>query len=330
MTMVSVIIPCRNEAAHVTACVESIINQDYPHISMEVLFVDGMSTDGTRQRLAEYCAQYDFLHIIDNPKLIVPTALNIGISQAAGDVIIRLDMHTVYAPNYISVLVDNLFKLEADNVGCVCKTDVKLRTPKSVAIKAVLSSRFGVGNSAFRIGVNEVQQVDTVPFGCYRRNVFVRYGLFDERLVRNQDIEFNSRIVRGGGRMFLLPDELCTYYARATFRALAKNNYSNGLWNVKAVKLTHTFSTFSIRHFVPMIFVLSIVLPLLASFFYEQADIVAALSVLAYMLFVTIASIKLLKTGDKLKLRYLYAAFFVLHFSYGIGSIVGVFSIPKK
>ena len=148
--------------------------------------------------------------------------------------------------------------------------------------------------------------------------------------MRNQDIEFNSRIVRGGGRMFLLPEELCTYYARATFRTLAKNNYSNGLWNVKAVKLTHTFSTFSIRHFVPMIFVLSLLLPILASFIYMPSLIVSACSVLAYLLFITIASFKLIKTDGGLKMRYLYAAFFVLHFSYGIGSIAGIFSFSKK
>jgi len=229
MKTVSVIIPCRNESANVTDCIESILKQDYPHSQMEVLIVDGMSTDGTREILNNYSVKYDFIKIIDNQKLIVPTALNIGIQKSTGEIIIRLDMHTIYAPNYISTLVNNLLKLNADNVGCVCKTDVKELTPKSLAIKNVLSSRFGVGNSSFRVGIDKVQKADTVPFGCYPRQIFERFGLFNERLVRNQDIEFNSRITNSGGSIYLLPDELCTYYARATFSALAKNSYSNGI-----------------------------------------------------------------------------------------------------
>jgi len=329
MKKVSVIIPCRNEVAHVADCIESVISQDYPHADMEVLIVDGMSTDGTRKILEDYCEQYDFLQIVDNPHFIVPTALNAGIRHSVGEIIIRLDMHTVYSPNYVSSLVKNLYQLEADNVGCVCKTDVRQRTPKALAIKTVLSSKFGVGNSSFRVGVDSVQEADTVPFGCYPRRVFEQYGLFNEKLVRNQDIEFNRRIINGGGRIYLLPDELCTYFARATFRALAKNNYSNGLWNVLAVKITHSFSTFSLRHFVPMLFVLSIVMPIIVSPFYWPLALLSVCPIVAYLIFIVVAGLQLKRSDNSLKMRYLIQSFFVLHFSYGAGSIVGVFKSYK-
>ena len=330
MKTVSVIIPCRNESANVTDCIESILKQDYPHSQMEVLIVDGMSTDGTREILNNYSVKYDFIKIIDNQKLIVPTALNIGIQKSTSEIIIRLDMHTIYAPNYISTLVNNLLKLNADNVGCVCKTDVKELTPKSLAIKNVLSSRFGVGNSSFRVGIDKVQKADTVPFGCYPRQIFERFGLFNERLVRNQDIEFNSRITNSGGSIYLLPDELCTYYARATFSALAKNSYSNGLWNVLTVKITHSLSTLSLRHFVPMLFVLSIILPLIAAPFFWPLALISVGSAFAYLIFITIASLQLKNNHKLLKIRHLLMSFIVLHISYGVGSFIGIFTIPKR
>ena len=241
MIQLSVIIPCRNESKYIAKCIESIVNQDFPKSDLEVFIVDGMSTDGTREIITDYCAKYDYIHLIDNPMHYVPYALNLGIEMAVGEMIMRLDVHTTYDTNYISVLVRKLKELDADNVGCVCRTDVLSKTPKSLAIKTVLSSRFGVGNSDFRTGVANVQMVDTVPFGCYKRSVFEKYGLFDERLVRNQDIEFNKRIVNGGGSIYLIPQALCTYYARDTFRAMARNSYSNGRWNILTVKITKRF-----------------------------------------------------------------------------------------
>ena len=131
-------------------------------------------------------------------------------------------------------------------MGTVCKTDVLNKTPKTLAIREVLGNKFGVGNSTFRTGITEEQDVDTVPFGCWRREVFEKYGLYDVRLVRNQDIELNKRIKRGGGKIYILPDTYCTYLARETWSALAKNNYGNGKWNILTVWYTKMFSSLSI------------------------------------------------------------------------------------
>lgn len=230
--MLSVICPIYNEAKYIDVCIQSILLQDYPKEDLEVLFVDGMSKDGTRDIVCGYSKQYPFIRLLDNEKRIVPIAMNIGIKASKGDVVMRLDAHAQYPPNYFSVLTKALKALDADNVGATCRTDVLNKTPKSLAIREVLSNRFGVGNSTFRLGVDKVLEVDTVPFGCWKREVFNKYGFYDERLIRNQDIELNKRIVRGGGHIYIVPDTYCVYLARETFKGLVKNNFGNGKWNI--------------------------------------------------------------------------------------------------
>ena len=164
--------------------------------------MDGMSKDKTRGIVANYTSQYPFIRLIDNPDKIVPYAMNRGIEAARGDIIMRLDAHASYQPDYFSVLVNGLKRLKADNVGTVCKTDVLNKTPKTLAIREVLGNKFGVGNSTFRTGIDHEQEAETVPFGCWPRVVFEKYGKYDVRLVRNQDIELNKRIIRGGGNLY--------------------------------------------------------------------------------------------------------------------------------
>ena len=149
----AVVVPICNEEKYIRACIESIIKQDFPKDDLEVIFVDGMSSDKTRLIISDYIEQYPFICIVDNPQKIVPVAMNIGIRASKGEVIIRLDAHACYTENYFSVLCDYLNILDAENVGAACVTDVLNRTPKSLAIKEVLSNKFGVGNSVFRTGV---------------------------------------------------------------------------------------------------------------------------------------------------------------------------------
>ncbi len=321
--MLSVICPIYNEEKYIANCIESILLQDYPKDELEVLFVDGMSKDRTREIVAEYTRKYPFIRLIDNPEKIVPYAMNYGIRASKGEVIIRLDAHATYEKNYFSALVRRLNELGADNVGSVCKTDVLNKTPKTLAIREVLSNKFGVGNSVFRTGIDKVMEVDTVPFGCWRRDVFDKYGLYDLRLVRNQDIELNKRILRGGGKIFIVPDTYCTYLARETFKGLAKNNYGNGKWNILTVHYTKQVNSLSIRHFIPLAFVLSLILPVIASIFYLPLIALAALSLIAYVLLLGLISIKL-SFSKKLNFFYLLASFLVLHLSYGWGSLVGI------
>ena len=307
----------------------SIISQDYPKDDLEVIFVDGMSNDGTRDIIFNNSKDYPYIRMIDNPKRIVPIAMNLGIEQAKGDIIIRLDAHAKYPTNYFSTLTKALTMLNADNVGVVCHTDVLNKTPKSLAIKEVLGNKFGVGNSTFRTGIQKVQEVDTVPFGCWKREVFEKYGMYDVRLVRNQDIELNKRIKRGGGHIYIIPDTYCTYMARETFSALAKNNYNNGKWNILTVYYTGQFDSLSIRHFVPLIFVLSIILPALLALVYLPLGFIAFASLLCYILALGSISIKL-AASKRLNVGYLLMTFMTLHISYGWGSLIGTFNICKK
>lgn len=203
--MLSVICPIYNEERYIEACIESIVAQDFPKDNLEVIFADGMSTDRTREIVAEYTARYPWIRLIDNPERIVPPALNAAIKASKGDIIMRLDAHASYPPNYFSALYNAHKRIKADNIGAVCKTDVLNKSSKSLAIREVLAHPLGVGNSAFRTGIDKEKEVDTVPFGCWRREVFDKYGLFDERLVRNQDIELSKRIIRGGGKIVIIP-----------------------------------------------------------------------------------------------------------------------------
>ncbi len=326
--MLSVICPIYNEAKYIEVCLQSILLQDYPKEDLEVLFVDGMSQDLTRQIIVEYSVRYPFIRLVDNPRRIVPVAMNIGIRASKGDVIMRIDAHARYPVNYFSELVKTLYELEADNIGAACQTDVLNKTPKTLAIKEVLSNKFGVGNSTFRLGVNRVIEVDTVPFGCWKREVFDKYGFYNECLIRNQDIEFNKRIVRSGGRIFIIPNTYCVYLARETFKALAINNFSNGKWNILTVYYTQQIKSLSVRHFIPLLFVLSLILPIVFSFFYFPAVIISLMSLLLYSLSILIISLLLgLKKG--LNSWYLMNAFVTLHLSYGWGSLVGVIEVMK-
>ena len=325
--MLSVICPIFNEEKYISQCIDSILQQDYPKEDLEIIFVDGMSEDRTREIVLEYSAKYPFIKLLDNPHRIVPYAMNIGIENSVGNVIIRLDAHASYAANYFSALVDNLIKLDAENVGTVCHTDVLNKTPKSLAIKEVLSNKFGVGDSIFRLGVDRVLSVDTVPFGCWPKKVFEKYGLYDVRLVRNQDIELNKRILRNGGKIYIIPNSYCTYYARENFNALAKNNFGNGKWNILTVYYTNQFDSLSLRHFVPLLFLLSLILPIIGSFIYLPLIFISLLSLLLYISLIGAVCVRL-AVQKRLNFFYLLGAFLTLHLSYGYGSLIGLVKLP--
>lgn len=324
--MLSVICPVYNEAKYIDVCIQSILSQEYPKEDMEVLFIDGMSLDGTRDMILNYAEQYPFIKLLDNPKRIVPVAMNLGIKEAQGNVIIRLDAHTLYPSNYFFTLVKNLFELNADNVGAACRTDVLNKNSHTLAIREVLSNKFGVGDSTFRLGVDSVLDVDTVPFGCWKRDVFDKYGCYDERLIRNQDIELNKRIIRGGGRICIVPDTHCTYLARETYKEIAKNNYANGKWNILTVYYTKLFDSLSVRHFVPLLFMLSLLVPTLLSIIFPPFIYVALLSLSTYVLCMSGVCISLC-VQKGLNFFYLMSAFGVLHLSYGWGSFIGLTKI---
>lgn len=323
---VSVIIPCRNEKEYITQCISSLIDNDYPKEKLEIIVVDGNSNDGTIKIVNELIAKYPIIKIINNRKQITPVALNIGIKNAGFEYVMIAGAHALYSANYISSLVENIKKYKADGVGGMLITAVKNETPKSMSITTVLSNKFGVGNSLFRVGVQEAKLVDTVPFGLYKKKLFEKVGYYDERLIRNHDIELSKRMIAAGCKIYLIPDLFCTYYARETFRDIASNNYKNGYWNILTTYYTKSFHSLSIRHFVPLIFLLSLILPLLLSLFLAKFWIYLSLFVFfIYNSFVI--TVSLIENNKKTRFKFLFLSFYVLHFSYGFGSLIALFNV---
>jgi len=319
---VSVIVPCRNEERFIEKCLDSIATSDYPRERLEVLVVDGMSDDGTREIVARCAARNPAIRLVDNPKRITPSALNIGIRAARGDAIVRMDAHGTYPPDYISRSVAALEQTGADNVGGVILTLPADDTPVARAIAVAVSHPFGVGDSHFRIGSSERRWVHTLAFGCFRREVFARVGLFDEELARNQDDEFNFRLVTRGGRVLLDPRIVASYYARRTLGQAARMFYQYGYF--KPLVARKVGRVMSARHLLPALFVLSLATSaLLAPWVAAARPLVAAIvgTYLAGAAASAALSIRRLRLAGALVLP---AVFALVHFGYGLGFLRGV------
>ncbi len=255
-SFVTVIVPCRNERRFIERCLASIVATGYPADRMEILVVDGMSDDGTRDIIAASIARDTRISMLDNPARTSPAAMNIGIKRARGDVILRMDAHCEYPPDYIPALVSALETTGAANVGGVTAVVPAADTPVAKAIAIALSHVAGMGDSHFRIGAKEAKWVDTVPFGCWKRETFERVGLFDESLPRNQDDEFNMRLSRSGGRILLLPTVVTRYFGRETLAQLRRMFYQYGYF--KPLAAIRSGSRLRPRQFAPAALVLGL------------------------------------------------------------------------
>lgn len=321
--MLSVICPIYNEEKYIAGCIESILRQDYPKDDLEVIFADGMSSDRTREIVTEYAAKYPFIKLIDNPQRIVPTGLNAAIAASKGDTVIRLDAHAEYPTNYFSELTRQLEELNADNVGGVCITVPVNDSAKAKAIAAVLGSRFGMGNSDFRVGASKVKQVDTVPFGCWPREIFNRLGMFDEELTRNQDDEFNGRITKSGGKIFLLPHVQIKYYARDKINKAGSMFFQYGLF--KPLVNRKLGSPATLRQFVPPALVLWLFIGALISILWHPFVWVYLGVTVLYLLLALFFSIKSSQSPKQILLQT--TTYAVVHLSYGFGYIVGLYKL---
>ena len=322
--MISVVIPVYNEERYIKECLDSLLAQKQ---KIELILVDGGSVDKTLEIIHEYRKRHPNIRLLHNPQKIAPVAMNIGIEASKGECVCILSAHARYPKDYIAQLAKAIRTLDAECVGPVLLTSTRSDTPTAHAIKNVLSDRLGVG-SAFRVGVEEVREVDTVPFGCYKKEIFDRVGLFDERLVRNQDIELNKRIKRAGGKIFLVPDVKAIYCARERFGDFAANSFQNGRWNILTAYYTHTLGSLSLRHYVPMLFVLSLLLFLILGIFVSRAFLY--LFVLELGLYLALVAARSVKIKKKSTFFHQLAAFVVLHFSYGLGSLYGLFEVAKR
>ena len=325
-TFVSVIVPIRNEEKHIAECIDSIIHQTYAKEKLEIFLVDGRSEDNTKLIIEGYMKKYPFIKVLDNLEKHQAVALNIGIKASRGDIIIRMDAHTYYDKDYISKCVETHEKIDALNVGGPIVTLPGNSTKRARAIAMATSHSFGVGNSKFRTS-NKAEYVDTVTFGAFKREVFNKVGLFNERLIRNQDIELNMRIRKSGGKIYLNPEIKSYYYNQSTLRGLWAQNFRNGMWNI----FTHAVSRnpLSLRHYIPFIFVASLLLSSLSTLLNPVGTIFFMLVASSYLAANMLFSIKIAIIHDLKLIVVLPIVFFTLHFSYGIGSFWGLINVRK-
>jgi glycosyltransferase involved in cell wall biosynthesis len=321
---VSVIIPCFNEEKFIGTILENLVAQDYPGDRMEVLVMDGGSTDKTIGIVQKYSTQHPFIRMVHNEQRYVPFALNLGIKSSCGEVIMIMGAHTFYPDNYVSVLVKYLFELNADNVGAFLNTKPGNDSIQALAISKVLSSPFGIGNARYRTGVQEICRVDTVPFGCYKRAVFDKIGFFDEELLRNQDYEFNVRLINSGGSIYLVPFLTISYFTRSSTRQLFRMHYQYGLYNpLVSLKVGRPILS---RHLVPLVFLLFLASTGAGSFFFPVFRWLLLTGSALYLLGDLIFSARIIQQTKRYKLIFFLPWIFLfLHLSYGWGYLAGIF-----
>lgn len=251
MKKVSVVCPVYNEERFIEKCIDSLMRQTYPRELCEYIFIDGGSSDSTVSKIENYISLNKDIKILHNPRRIIPVSMNKGISEASGEYVVRIDAHAEYPDNYISRLIEVAQATGAENTGGLCETLPACEGNKAEGISIALSSSFGMGNSHFRVGCDRMMEVDTVPFGCFRREFLLEAGGFDERFVRNQDDELNGRIRKKGGKILLLPDLKVKYYPRSDYRSLWRMWYGYALYKPMVARALGAPAT--MRQFVPLI-----------------------------------------------------------------------------
>lgn len=328
--LVSVIIPCRNEEKTIHLVLEALFEQSFPLQNMEIVIADGLSTDGTRRAIHAFSEAHPalFVRLVDNPKQIIPTGLNTAIKASKGELIVRMDAHSLPNQDYVQRCYNAHQEGKAENVGGVWKISPQNNGWVARSIAAAAANPFAVGDAHYRF-TEKAAYVDTVPYGSYKRELFEKIGYFDESLLANEDYEFNTRIRQSGGRIWLDPAIQCTYFARATFAALAKQYWGYGFW--KAQMLKRYPETLRWRQALPPAFVLGLVVLALVGFIWPIAWPVFAVIVGLYLAVQLVPAIQIsLKAGDiRLSIGVLIATL-IMHFSWGTALIVGLFSRPDR
>lgn len=278
---VSVIVPCRNEGRTIGELLDALKSQTFPLEQMEVIIADALSDDGTRQVIADYQQAHPqlVLRVVDNTRRIIPAALNTAIRAARGEIIVRLDAHSVPKPDYVSLCVQNLEAGKGANVGGIWLIEPGDDTWIARGIAAAAAHPLGVGDAKYRY-TDKAGPVDTVPFGAYYKSLVSQVGEFDESLLTNEDYEFNTRIRESGNLLWLDPDIQATYYARATLGELAKQYWRYGFWKVRMLRrYPHTLRW---RQGLPPLFVASLLGLGLLSLIMPLASWILLLEVVSY------------------------------------------------
>ncbi len=322
--LVTVIIPCRNEERTVGLVLDALDRQTYPCERMEIVVADGRSTDGTRERIRDFLGAHPqrTLRLIDNPGLTAPAALNAGLRASAGEIVVRMDAHAVPEPDYMEQCVRALSETRCEAVGVQWEIRPGGPGPVARAIAAAAGSPFGAGGVRYRTG-GEPGEVDTVPFGAFRRSVFDRVGFFNEQVPVNEDYEFFYRLRAAGGKVYFTPAIRTQYIARADLRSLTAQYYSYG--HQKAVMLSFHPRSVRIRQLIPAFFTLFLAAGAVGAFLAHPLAIMLGAVLLVYGAFSVVFSLwESMRRKDPAILPVLPIVFLSIHVSWGVGFWVGI------
>lgn len=323
---VAIIIPTLNEERFISKCLDSVISQSFPFEEMDVMVVDGGSRDKTCEIVNEYHKRYDNIRLLHNPGRIQSIAFNIGVRESTAPLIIRLDAHALYKPFYIEGCVEGL-KANPNRGNVGGQWDIQAQNDNIWAeTNAILNySKFGIGGASYRVGA-KAGNVDTVPFGAFPRTLIEKIGGMREDLPRGEDNEFNSRIHKAGYDIYFDPRIECIYYARPSLIASARQMYANG----ESIGILYYIDkeAIGLRHMIPLIFVLGVIFGGLLSIFFQPLLYAYIAGVSLYIVCDIMAALQCaVKHGMKFFFP-LALLFFVVHISYGFGTIKGL--IKKK
>lgn len=327
---VSVIVPCYNEQATIGKLLEAIYTQTFPRSNLEVVIADGMSSDGTQGAIKTFADSHPDLQLIvvDNPKQHIPAGLNAAIKKARGEIILRLDAHSMPYPNYISRCITCLETGLGDNVGGIWEVQPGASTWMAQAIAAAGIHPLGVGDALYR-HAKRAASVDTVPFGAFKRELLALTGYFDETLLTNEDYEFNARIRKAGGTVWLDPSIRSIYFARTTLPGLARQYFRYGYWKWRMLRRYP--ETLLWRQGLPPLFVLSLLGMGLLGFFLPLFWVLLGIEIFLYAIILVAAGIMAAAKRKKISLAVgLPLAIACMHSCWGSGflwsMIVGVFT----
>ncbi len=282
MPKVSIIVPCFNEENTILQLLDAIYSQDFARQNLEVIIADGLSIDKTRERIAKFQKSKADLHlkIIDNPSRRIPVGLNLAIAAAEGEIILRLDAHCVPRPDYVSKSVKALEESRGWIVGGIWEVQPGRSSWIAQSIAIAAAHPLGIGDALYRF-TEKAQEVDTVPFGAFKKSLLEKVGGFDESLQANEDYEFNARIRKAGGTVWLDPVIKSIYYARESLAALARQYWRYGYWKVRMLRRYP--ETIRLRQALPPIFVASLVIIPLLSVRFPWLESVFLLEVVSYL-----------------------------------------------
>ncbi len=329
MLSVSVIVPCYNEEKTIHLLLSSIYTQTWPVSDLEVIIADGLSTDGTRQKIEEFQISHPDLtiHVVENPRRNIPAALNSALKLSKGEYIVRLDAHSRPDEHYIERCLTDLRDRHVEMVGGIWKIHPGGEGWIARSIASAAAHPLGVGDALYRYATR-ASEVDTVPFGAYRRDLLENIGWYDETLLTNEDYEFNTRIRQAGGRIWLNPEIHSVYYARASIGALAKQYWRYGYW--KYQMLRRYPQTVRWRQAIPPLFVVSIVVLFLFALVWQLARVLLLFEVGLYLLVLMVGAIQQARQFRDIRLLIgMPLAIATMHIAWGagfLGSMVKSFS----